>query len=692
MKMEDQKKALPYPKSVFFIISNEFCERFSYYGMKTVLSLYLTTTLHYNENEATILYHTFAMLCYFFPLFGAIIADSFFGKFNTIFYLSIVYAIGNIVLSFASTAFQTIPYKELSLLGLLLISIGTGGIKPCVSSFGGDQFVLPDQSLQLQRFFSIFYFSINAGSLISTFFTPILRNNVKCFGQDSCFPLAFGTPAILMIVSVVIFVCGRRLYVIKKPKENVITIFFNCIARALKNKFFHGSQVEKKSYWLEYADDRFSHQQISDIKAVLKVLYLFIPVPFFWALFDQQGSRWTFQATNMDGRLFGYYIKPDQMQVMNPLLILLFIPIFELYVYPLLTRIRIKRPLQKLTLGGFMAAASFVISAYVEHYVEQSYVALPSAGQGHVRLFNSLNCAVHLNPPINNVDRIEALSMAEFLHLSANESERITSISADQPCNLKSAEVHFTVYDEKTKSYFINQKSDKELALYAPAGYDNLKKDEDGNAKIRSFYNSENLSPITLTFSAGDKQISTVINPKSYSEYVSLESEVYNVLVNGTVVLENISINPAEIDVLLLNYNGTKVVGNIVNIVPPNEVHMLWQLPQIIIITAAEIMFSITGLEFSFTQAPESMKSVLSSAWLLTVAFGNLFVVVISEIEIFKSQVYEFLLFAGLMVLDMLLFVWFSLKYQYTDYSNSNKKDDDRVTASMPTLASDLSS
>lgn len=92
-------------------------------------------------------------------------------------------------------------FREISILGLLLIAIGTGGIKPCVSAFGGDQFKLPQQQDQLAKFFSIFYFSINAGSLISTLLTPVLRENVKCFGVDSCFPLAFGVPGILMIVS-----------------------------------------------------------------------------------------------------------------------------------------------------------------------------------------------------------------------------------------------------------------------------------------------------------------------------------------------------------------------------------------------------------------------------------------------------------------------------------------------------------
>ena len=89
-----------------------------------------------------------------------------------------------------------------SLIGLVVIALGTGGIKPCVSAFGGDQFARPQQNKQLEQFFSIFYFAINAGSLISTFLTPILREDVECFGQSTCFPLAFGVPAILMVVAV----------------------------------------------------------------------------------------------------------------------------------------------------------------------------------------------------------------------------------------------------------------------------------------------------------------------------------------------------------------------------------------------------------------------------------------------------------------------------------------------------------
>ena len=92
-----------------------------------------------------------------------------------------------------------------------------------VSAFGGDQFKLPEQERQLQTFFSVFYFAINAGSLISTILTPQIREDVECFGDDTCYSLAFGIPAILMAVATVIIVVGKPLYVMHPPQGNILT-------------------------------------------------------------------------------------------------------------------------------------------------------------------------------------------------------------------------------------------------------------------------------------------------------------------------------------------------------------------------------------------------------------------------------------------------------------------------------------
>lgn len=122
-----------------------------------------------------------------------------------------------------------LPAQTLTVIGLILIGLGSGGIKPCVAAFGGDQFKIPEQAKQLATFFSFFYFSINAGSLIATYLMPILREDVHCFGDLDCFSLAFGVPGVLMIVSIVVFVAGRSLYTVKEPKGNVIVDVTKCI-------------------------------------------------------------------------------------------------------------------------------------------------------------------------------------------------------------------------------------------------------------------------------------------------------------------------------------------------------------------------------------------------------------------------------------------------------------------------------
>ena len=126
----------------------------------------------------------------------------------------------------------------------------------------------------------------------------------------------------------------------------------------------------KKMHWLDYANDEYDTSLINDIKAALQVMILFIPLPIFWALFDQQGSRWTFQATRMNGEIGNFLLEPDQMQVFNPLLVLVFIPLFETCVYPLMGKIGLRTPLRILSIGGFLASLSFVAAALVELELE----------------------------------------------------------------------------------------------------------------------------------------------------------------------------------------------------------------------------------------------------------------------------------------------------------------------------------
>lgn len=166
-----------------------------------ILSLYLVDQLLYTENEATVIYHIFSMFSYFFPLFGSMLADSWLGNFRTILYFSLLYAVGCVVISLSAIGPLNLPNRTFALLGLFLVAIGSGCIKPSIMSFGGDQFILPQQLVQLGEFYSFFYVAITTANLITAGVTPVLREYVHCFGEEHCFPLAFGTPSIVMLLA-----------------------------------------------------------------------------------------------------------------------------------------------------------------------------------------------------------------------------------------------------------------------------------------------------------------------------------------------------------------------------------------------------------------------------------------------------------------------------------------------------------
>ena len=164
-----------FPRSIPFIIGNEAAERFSFYGMRSILVTFLvaqfynhthnaalTTVAEARANEST---HFFVALAYFLPFVGGCVADWFTGKYKIILYISMVYCLGHLFLSMFDTNLT------LFTCGMVLIAIGAGGIKSCVSANVGDQFDVTNQDL-LSKVYGWFYFSINAGSMISTVLIP----------------------------------------------------------------------------------------------------------------------------------------------------------------------------------------------------------------------------------------------------------------------------------------------------------------------------------------------------------------------------------------------------------------------------------------------------------------------------------------------------------------------------------------
>ncbi len=313
------------PPGIPYIVGNEAAERYSFYGMRAILVVFMTQFLRgadgglalMSDAEAKTWFHSFVSAAYFFPILGAVLSDALLGKYRTILLLSGVYCLGHLTLAMDET-------RTGLAVGLGLIAIGSGGIKPCVSAHVGDQFGQTNADL-LTRVFGWFYFSINVGALMSILFAEPLLNR---FGPR----VAFGIPGVLMLLATLVFWAGR-------------------------NKFVH----------IPPGGTAFLREAMSrtGLRALGKLFIVYLFIAMFWALFDQQGSAWVLQAKRMNLD-FVIHWEPSQFQWLNPALVLLFIPLFNRLIYPALDQVFPLTPLRKIGMGLFLTVPAFLLPAWLE--------------------------------------------------------------------------------------------------------------------------------------------------------------------------------------------------------------------------------------------------------------------------------------------------------------------------------------
>jgi len=370
------------PRQIPYIIGNEACERFSFYGMRNILTPFLITTLLLyapiaeRAGIAKDVFHTFVIGVYFFPLLGGWLSDRFFGKYHTVLWLSIVYCIGHACLAFFEdnrTGFYT---------GLFLIALGSGGIKPLVSAFVGDQFDQTNKA-KAKVVYDAFYWTINFGSFFASLLMPRI---LAAWGPA----WAFGIPGILMAIATLIFWAGRKKYVNVAPAPHNPHSFVNVARTALFGAGTGAGTLVAvagfvvaiamlvlwamaPSWWpehlgfvitacvalgfillfggigtslqLERARGRHPDVAIEGVRAVLRILIVFALITPFWSLFDQKASTWILQGNAMliphDSWWWPSWLvrEPAQMQALNPLLVMLLIPFNNLVLYPFLRRL-----------------------------------------------------------------------------------------------------------------------------------------------------------------------------------------------------------------------------------------------------------------------------------------------------------------------------------------------------------------
>jgi len=348
-----------FPPQIKYLAWNEGCERFSYYGMTSVLTIYMVQRLFLSESDAASRYHFFVFAVYLTPLAGAWLADRFLGRFRVILWLSLGYVLGHAVLAASES-------REGLYVGLALIALGAGGIKPCAAAFVGDQFTDRDRPL-LQKVYDLYYWMINLGSTASTLLIPYLLDR---HGPR----VAFAIPGVLMAGALLIFWLGRRRYVVLPPTGPNPHGFFRVVSYAV-SRLGTGHPGQP---WLDVARERFPSEAVEGARAVFRIVAVFAPIAGFWALFFQYGSSWVLQAEKMDRHLFGFEILSSQVSTLDPLLVLALIPLFAGVVYPRLAR-RGRRvtALGKMTYGMYVTVLSFLCAGAIQ-------VALDAGGRPNI--------------------------------------------------------------------------------------------------------------------------------------------------------------------------------------------------------------------------------------------------------------------------------------------------------------------
>lgn len=374
------------PRQVPYIIGNEACERFSFYGMRNILVQFMVSSviLAYlpeaaREGAAKDVFHSFVIGVYFFPLLGGWLSDRFFGKYNTVLWFSLIYCAGHACLALFEdnrNGFYT---------GLFLIALGSGGIKPLVVSFVGDQFDESNKSMA-KVVFDFFYWIINFGSFFASLLMPLF---LRSYGPA----VAFGIPGILMFIATLIFWLGRRQYVRVPPTRGEDPDSFFNVARTALTTHVEGQGSAglrvvqagvalavamllcwalKPAFWpedfgfvisaclalgaliafggigismqLERARGRHADAAIDSVRSVLRVIIVFALTTPFWSLFDQKASTWVLQGKTMvmphDQWWWPSWLvkEASQMQALNPLLVMAIIPFNNLVLYPALRR------------------------------------------------------------------------------------------------------------------------------------------------------------------------------------------------------------------------------------------------------------------------------------------------------------------------------------------------------------------
>ncbi|KAL9428851.1 hypothetical protein AB3S75_030779 [Citrus x aurantiifolia] len=402
-------------KACRFILGNECCERLAYYGMSTNLVNYLQKQLNQGNVTASNNVTNWSGTCYITPLIGAFLADSYMGRFWTIASFSIIYCLGMTLLTLTASVSGLKPSCDkdachptgaqtaVTFVALYLIALGTGGIKPCVSSFGADQFDETDDGERETKssFFNWFYLSINIGALVASSVLVWIQMNVG-------WGWGFGIPAVAMAIAVVFFFSGSRLYRIQKPGGSPLTRIMQVIVASFRKsnvvvpadksllyetadeecniqgsrklestskfKFFDKAAVETQTDRVKGSADPWrlcTVTQVEELKAIIRLLPVWASGIVFATVYSQMSTMFVLQGNTMDQHMGpNFKIPSASLSLFDTLSVIFWAPIYDIVIVPLARKFtgheRGFTQLQRMGIGLLISIFSMVAAGILE--------------------------------------------------------------------------------------------------------------------------------------------------------------------------------------------------------------------------------------------------------------------------------------------------------------------------------------
>jgi POT family proton-dependent oligopeptide transporter len=394
-----------HPKGLYLLFATEMWERFNFYGMRALLTLFIVNALMISEEQSSIIYGGFLGLCYLTPMLGGFISDRFLGNRYCIMLGGSLMAIGQLLLFFSASIFDTNMELAHTLLYVALgvIIFGNGFFKPNISSMVGSLYP-KTQKNKLDTAFTIFYMGINIGAFLGQFICPFLgdhtdANNVR---DIYVFKWGFLAAAGAMLIGTITFWTMKNKYVVTPdgkplgdlPSKNVSSDFEE--GESQKAKFsstalivavlaflglgclFHFVFDQNYIYSLIYGSGLTLAGLILSDSSLTKVerdriLVIYIVsffIIFFWAAFEQAGSSLTFIADHQtDRNFFGWDMPPSMVQIFNGVFVVMFAVPFSMLWDKL--RAKGREPISpvKQAVGLMLIAISYLIIAFNVKYL-----------------------------------------------------------------------------------------------------------------------------------------------------------------------------------------------------------------------------------------------------------------------------------------------------------------------------------